>query len=186
MTAEHPARPRLVAFLRGINLGNRRLKMDELKAHFDALGYDDVATYLASGNVVFGAPAPDPGALETEIEAHLEAELGYAVDTFVRSLPELRPLPELDGVEAAREEGFKPHVVFLKEPVAEDAAAALAGLETPDDRFRPLGREVLWLRRGGLSDSPIAPGDLERALGGRTHTMRTLNTVRRLLSKFGE
>ena len=176
---------RVVAFLRGINLGNRRLTMAELKARFDGLGYADVATYLASGNVVFDGGGADPGALETEIEAHLAAELGYAVDTFVRRLRELEPLPALDGLDAARSEGFKPHVIFLKEPAGDAAASALAALATPDDRFRPMGREILWLRRGGLSDSPISPSDLEKALAGRTHTMRTLNTVRRLVAKFG-
>ncbi len=176
---------RVVAFLRGINLGSRRLTMDELKSRFDGLGYTDVATYLASGNVVFDDPGTDPGALESEIEAHLAAELGYAVDTFVRRLQALEPLPALDGVEAARAEGFKPQVIFLKEPTGDAAASALAALETSDDRFRPLGREILWLRRGGLSDSPISPTDLEKALGGRTSTMRTLNTVRRLVAKFG-
>lgn len=179
------AAQRRVAFLRGINLGNRRITNDELRGHFEDAGLAGVATYLASGNVVFETDASDLRALESKIEAHLESELGYPVDTFVRSLAELAPLPGLEGVDAARADGFKPHVMFLKEPVDDGAAAALAALETPDDRFRPRGTEVLRLRRGGLSDSPISYADLERALGGASHTMRTLNTVRRLVKKFG-
>lgn len=174
---------RLVAFLRGINLGRRRLTMDELATAFDGLGLDNIATYLASGNVVFDTDS-DPTSLESVIEAHLDAGLGYPVDTFVRPLEALAPVPALDGLEAARADGFKPHVIFLKTPAGDDAAAALAAHETPDDRFRPLGREVLWLRRGGLGNAPISTADLERALGG-THTIRTLNTVRRLLARFG-
>lgn len=177
---------RLVAFLRGINLGNRRLTMDELKAAFVKLGYSDAATYLASGNVVFDGGDREPGALESRIEAHLESELGYPVDTFVRGLPDLEPLLAADGLDDARSDGFKPHAMFLKEPVDDVVARAFAALETEDDRFRLRGREVIWLRRGGLSDSPISPADLERALGGRTSTMRTLNTVRRIVGKFGE
>lgn len=176
---------RVVAFLRGINLGNRRLTMDELKARFDSLGYSDVATYLASGNVVFDGGDRDSGALESEIEAHLGSELGYRVDTFVRWLPDLEPLLAVDGLAEARADGFKPHAIFLKQQVDDNEARALAALETPVDRFIPRGREVIWLRRGGLSNSPISPADLERALGGRTSTMRTLNTVRRIAGKFG-
>lgn len=176
---------RMAAFLRGINLGNRRLTMAELEAAFEGLGYGGLATYLASGNVVFEGDGPEAG-LESDIAAHLESELGYPVDTFVRPLSSLAPLLAVDGLDAAREAGFKPHCIFLKEAVDDRAAAALSALETPDDRFRVLGREVLWLRRGGLSDAPISPGDLERALAGRTSTMRTLNTVRRLLEKFGD
>ncbi|MFW5947699.1 MAG: DUF1697 domain-containing protein [Gemmatimonadota bacterium] len=177
--------PRLAAFLRGINLGNRRLTMDELAATFVDFGVENVATYQAAGNVVFDAHAPDPAALEARIETHLASALGYPVDTFLRPLAGLASLPVLDGVEAARAEGFKPHVIFLKQPVDDDAAAALGALETPDDRFRALGREVLWLRRGRLSDGPISTDDVKRALGRRTTTMRTLGTVLRLVAKFG-
>lgn len=174
---------RVVAFLRGINLGGRRLKMEELQGHFEAMGLDPVETYLASGNVIFDGPGSGLEALEAEIEAHLERRLGYDVDTFVRTLQELGSLPILGEFDALKEEGFKPHVIFLKEPAADDIERSLTALETPDDEFRPLGREVLWLRRGGLSDTPIAMADLARALG-RTNTMRTVNTVRRIVAKF--
>jgi uncharacterized protein (DUF1697 family) len=176
---------RVVAFLRGINLGNRRLTMDELRARVDRLGYADVATFLASGNLIFDRGDRDPAALEAEIEAHLESELGYPVDTFVRGLPDLEPLLAVDGLDDARADGFKPHAIFLKERTDDDVGRAFADLETPDDRFILRGREVVWLRRGGLSNSPISPAALERALGGGTSTMRTLNTVRRIVGKFG-
>ncbi len=175
---------RLVAFLRGINLGGRRLKMEELQGHFEAMGLDDVATYLASGNIVFDGGNVALGDLEAEIEAHLERRLGYGVDTFVRPLHELASLPILAEFDALKAQGFKPHVIFLKEPADDDVERSLTALETPDDEFRPLGREVVWLRRGGLSDAPIATADLARALGGRTNTMRTVNTVRRIVAKF--
>jgi len=59
-------------------------------------------------------------------------------------------------------------------------------LETPDDKFHVLGREVVWFRRGGLSESSITAHDLEKALGGRKNTMRKLNTIQRIVAKFGE
>lgn len=212
---------RFVALLRGINLGNRRLKMEELRRHFEALdGVEDPSTYLASGNVIFdgaafagdGAGTPDDlRRLEERIEAHLRSALGYEVDTFVRPLAALDSLVRSvedrvedegkeEGGQSDRREGaraeengghepagepVKPHVIFLREDVGGDEEAALRALETPDDRFRVLGREVAWLRRGRLSDSSIEPRHLEKALGGRTHTMRTLNTVRRIVKKFG-
>ena len=80
---------RYVAFLRGINLGKRRVAMTRLKALFEELGYGDVATFIASGNVVFSSPSRDAAALETEIASHLEATLGYDVDTFVRTSAEV-------------------------------------------------------------------------------------------------
>ena len=125
----------------------------------------------------------DPRTLERRIEAYLEAELGYDVDTFVRELEDLRRI--VDAAPAA-EAGpdFNVHVLFLHEPVREEARAALGTLESGDDRFHPLGRELLWLRRGRLTDSPIDGRQLETALGADTSTMRNLNTVRRMLAKF--
>lgn len=175
---------RIAAFLRGINLGNRRLTMDELREAFEALGFEGVATYLASGNVVFGDPGAEHAALERRIAAGLEEALGYPVRTFLRPLAELAGVVGDDALEAAEEEGFKPHVIFLRgEPEAE-TKTALAALETTDDRFRVLGRQVVWLRRGRLSDSAIGPRDLDAAFGGPEHTMRTLNTVRGIVRKF--
>ena len=174
---------RLVAFLRGMNLGRRRITNDELRTHFEDAGFPGATPYQASGNVVLEHDG-EPAALESEIERHLEAALGYRVDTYVRALDALADLVGSDATEAPGD-GFKVHVIFTGRPVDDEAAAALSALEGPDDRFRALGREVLWFRRGGLQDSRISPGDLEAALG-REQTMRTLGTVRRIVSKFGE
>src|ERR1700761_8242084 len=68
---------RYVAFLRGINLGNRRGKSPELVAHFEAMGFEDVATFRASGNVVFVDPTGDTEAkVQARVEAGLEEALG--------------------------------------------------------------------------------------------------------------
>jgi uncharacterized protein (DUF1697 family) len=177
--------PRYAAFLRGINLGNRRLTMNELRRHFEALEVDDVATFLASGNVIFSSALEDTAALEGRIEDHLAEALDYTVDTFIRPLERLAKVTEQAAAEAGREEGFNPHVIFLKEAADGGIETRLTELETPDDVFHVLGREVVWLRRGRLTDSPVKTRDLETALGGATSTMRNLNTVRRIVRKFG-
>jgi len=76
---------RYVAFLRGMNLGNRRLPMSRLKSLFEALKFAEVETFIASGNVLFSAQAGNMSGLESRIAEHLEAKLGYPVDTFVRT-----------------------------------------------------------------------------------------------------
>ncbi len=178
---------RLVAFLRGINLGDRRLKMDRLRECFEALDVEDVATFLASGNVVFGHDGElDREALERRIEGHLETSLGYPVDTFVRSMQELDELLRSDAVTGAdANEELNPQVIFLRNPATGEVREALAALATDEDVFEVLGRAVLWLRRGRLSDATITVRELEAALGGPEHTTRTLNTVRRIVGKFG-
>ncbi len=55
---------RYVAFLRGMNLGNRRIKNEELRAEFEAMGFEEVATFRASGNVIFAAPEKSESATD--------------------------------------------------------------------------------------------------------------------------
>ena len=77
---------RYVAFLRGINLGNRRVKSPELIGHFEAIGFADVATFRASGNVVFVDPGKETEAkVQARVEAGLEEALGYDVAVFLRA-----------------------------------------------------------------------------------------------------
>lgn len=177
--------PKQVAFLRGINLGRRRLKMDRLREVVEAAGLDGVDTYLASGNVVFDEVDGPADRLERRLEDHLRDTLGYEVDTFVRSMDALRTVAGVDDHARAEEDGFKIHVMFLHDPPDEDLAAHLRTLETPDDRFLLLEREICWLRRGRLSDSAIPSSDVAGLTGGATATMRTLNTVRRIIKKYG-
>lgn len=178
--------PRYVAFLRGINLGKRRVTSDELREHFAALGFTDVATFIASGNVIFAHADDDTPALERRIETDLPGMLGFESDTFLRELGALATLAEDPAIAAARGDGFNVHVIFVRGAVEPAVRDALRSLEGPDDRFHVREREVVWFRRGRLSEAPIADRDLAAALGSRENTMRNFNTVERIVAKFGE
>lgn len=175
---------RYVAFLRGINLGSRRVKMTELRAHVDELELTNVGTFLASGNVIFDRADARPEELQEELEAHLEKRLGFSTEVYLRSMAELDRLATTEGIDRAREDGFTPYVTFLRSEAGEEVRRALARLNGPDDRFDVLGREVIWYRKGRLTDSDITTSDLEAAMG-RDQTRRKLTTVERILKKFG-
>ncbi|HYH81352.1 MAG TPA: DUF1697 domain-containing protein [Longimicrobium sp.] len=176
---------RYVAFMRALNVGGRIVKMDRLRALFEELGFANVATYIASGNVIFESPETDTGKLETTINIHLEKALGYTVGTYVRTPAELaaiaahRPFPakELDAP------GHTLYVNFLPRAVGGDAVERLMALRTEGDDFAVLGREMYWLARGKLSDSSITGPRLQKALGVPM-TNRNLNTVRKLAEKY--
>src|SRR5437879_3241046 len=80
---------RYIAFLRGINVGGHTVKMEHLRTMFAELGFANVETFIASGNVIFEAQAEDTEVLEQQIEQHLRISLGYDVATFIRSASEL-------------------------------------------------------------------------------------------------
>ena len=73
--------PKYFAFLRAINVGGHTVKMDYLRALFEALGFANVETFIASGNVIFETKSKDTNALQREIEKHLHQALGYEVAT---------------------------------------------------------------------------------------------------------
>ncbi len=178
-----PATTRYIALLRAINVGGHTVKMERLRELFAELGYQNVATFIASGNVIFEA-AGDEAAVAAAIEAQLQAGLGYAVPALLRTDAELAAV-------AARQP-FAPAdvaaagalmVAFAAAPITAAAAAQVAALRTAVDEFAVHGREVHWLCRGRFSESLVTGPRLERALG-QPVTVRSSTTVCKLAAKY--
>ena len=72
-----------IAFLRAINVGGHTVKMDALRQLFESLGFSNVETFIASGNVTFEAKVGNTKALEKKIETCLRETLGHKVTTFI-------------------------------------------------------------------------------------------------------
>jgi uncharacterized protein (DUF1697 family) len=171
---------RYVAFLRAINVGGHVVKMDALKRLFEGMKLANVATFIASGNVIFDANGKAP-ALEKKIEKTLQDALGYRVATFLRTLPELQTIAEAQPF--GDEEGTI-YVGFMTELPPAEAQKKLLALATPEERLHFSGRELYWLRKPGKwVDSPLAGPLLERTLGRET-TLRNRNTVQRIVAKY--
>lgn len=169
-----------IALLRAINVGGHTVSMERLRGLFAELGYKDVRTLIASGNVVFDAGSKKPATLETTIEKHLKASLGYDVSTFVRTPNEI--LAVVDHEPFPRAIIDKAHalwIAFLKDAPSADAARKLTALRCATDDFHIQGREVYWLRRVTSTDSKITGSHLERALGAPL-TARNITTVTKL------
>ncbi|KQX38653.1 hypothetical protein ASD04_08325 [Devosia sp. Root436] len=105
------------AFLRGINLGKRQVKMAELRACLEEAGFTAVKTVVASGNVRFAA-AGKAETIKAQLEKLIEARFGFAVGVVLRSEAEMRamleghPFASLDpGADVAR------HVVLFDQPL---------------------------------------------------------------------
>jgi len=176
--------PRLIAFLRAINVGGHTVTMERLRKEFAALGLKDVETFIASGNVIFTSRSADLAALEKKIEARLRASLGYEVATFVRTDAEVAAVAGWQPFPAAQIEDATVYVGFVDRPFDAAAARAVMTFKTETDDFRVKGREVYWLRKTRHSDSPFKYVSLEKTLKIRA-TFRGLNTVARLAAKHG-
>ena len=175
-----------IAFLRGINLGNRRLKMDELRARFAELRFTSVATFIASGNVAFSTKSADEAKLVRSIEQHLAKTLGYPVDTFVRTRAEVAAMAAYRPFSAA-DHAHPAHTVyggFLRAPLSPAQARGLVACGTDVDEFHVAGREYYWLCRIKSNESKAWATPGMRALKLPTSSMRNLNTIRKLAALY--
>lgn len=177
---------RYVAFLRAINVGGHIVKMDRLRALFEEMGFENVETFIASGNVIFTSPSTDTQALERKIEARLKQSLGYAVDTFLRTPAELATIAAYEPFPGENEADCHAlYVTFIRDPLQAEAREKLSAFNSPTDAFHTHEREVYWLCGLKMSESPITGARLEKAFGG-SGTMRNVTTVRKLAAKYAE
>jgi uncharacterized protein (DUF1697 family) len=175
--------PSHVAFLRGMNLGGRRIKNEELRAEFEALGFADVACFRASGNVVFSAKGSE-AKLTDQIEVGLGEALGYEVPVFLRSAKELSALAAHEPFKAAEVKASKGKLqvaLLPKKPAAKTRKQALAET-SDDDRLAIECRELYWLPSGGISESDLDLKTIEAAVG--PWTMRTMGTIEQIVAKY--
>lgn len=178
---------RYIAFLRGINVGGHIVKMEDLRAVFTSLGFANVATFIASGNVIFETHVGDAQALEQRIEGHLRQALGYDVATFIRSANELVAIATYQAFPPADLTVFESslYVAFLHIVPPDAVREKLAVLRTPSDDFHQHEREIYWLCRTRLSESPLFSGGLFEKTVKMPLTMRNITTVRKLAAKYG-
>jgi uncharacterized protein (DUF1697 family) len=174
--------PRFVAFLRAVNVGGRVVKMDALKKIFESMGFADVQSFIASGNVVFSSKGVK--GLDSRIAVGLEHALGYEVRAFVRTIDEV--------VEAAAHAPFAEKDVaasptflvgLLSKDLDAEGVARISALQTKDDRFHVRGRDFWWLSKHHQARPAITGRQLEKALGQPT-TLRNVNTIRRMAERY--
>jgi uncharacterized protein (DUF1697 family) len=177
---------RYVAFLRGVNISGRVLKMDALRKHFEEIGYTDVETVIASGNVIFSARAGTDAALAKKIEARLHKAMGSPVRTFVRTGAEITELAQFEPFSAAKRKAAKVLLAgFIDTPLTKVAEKTLLSYCSPTDELKARGRELFWLAYLGQGASPLLRVPMEKQLGCLI-SWRNMNTVQRIADKLAK
>jgi uncharacterized protein (DUF1697 family) len=177
--------PTYAAFLRGVNISGRVVKMDQLRVHFEKLGMSDVETVIASGNVIFRSTSNNTAALEKKIHDGLHKALGYPVAIYVRTDAEIAALAGFRPFSAAKHKAAKVLLVgFIASPLSKDAHKTLLSFNGDVDDLHARGRELFWLCKNGQSQSPLFRLPMEKRLGALI-TWRNMNTVERIAAKLG-
>lgn len=173
--------PRYVALLRSVNVaGHGRIAMADLRASFDALGYDEITSYIQTGNVLFTATSKSEKTVVSAIENQLASDFGESPAVLLRTVPDLlrvgraSPYPK-KGADPARH-----HVTFLAQLPSKSALASLDSLPpSGQDELVVEGREVYVHTPNGYNETKYSGTFLERRLGMVT-TTRNWNTVTKL------
>jgi uncharacterized protein (DUF1697 family) len=173
--------PNHAAFLKGMNLGRRRVTNEDLRAAIEALGFGEVQTFRASGNVAFDAGRRSDSALQRVLEDGLRESLGYDVPTFIRSGAELRAIAAAEPFDLQGAAG-KLQVALLHDRPAAAARKEVLALAEADEQLSFAGRELYWLPAGGVSDSTLDFKRIERLVGPTT--VRTIGTIEQIVARW--
>lgn len=175
---------RYAAFLRGINVSGRRITNADLRAAFAQIGFEGVATFRASGNVVFDASGDRPAALAARIEEGLGETLGYPVPAFVRTGAQVRAIAEQRPFDERLVDASagKLQVLMLARAPQPAARKRVLALASERDRLAIAGSELYWLPSGGIMESELDLDAIGEVLGPTT--MRTKGTVEQIAKRF--
>jgi uncharacterized protein (DUF1697 family) len=159
-----------------VNVGGRKLPMAELRAHVAGLGWENVATYIQSGNIVFDA-ACSPAEAEAVLEALIRGHYGYEAPAIVRTraqwahYPDSNPFPDV-----AREKPGFLLMLLSKDPPNADAAALIQARAAAGEQVRQAG-DALWIHfPEGSGQSKLTPAQIDKAIGS-TATSRNYRTI---------
>ncbi len=170
--------PTYISMLRGINVGgHKKIKMDQLRNSFETLGFEQVKTYIQSGNVVFRAGKLSTVTLSRKVEATILNDFGFTVSVISRTQDEMeRTIQNNPFLKERGIDQTKLHVTFLSEAPAASAFQKMQVLIAAPDRSRCVGREIYFYLPNGVSQSSLWKTPWERTLSVVT-TMRNWKTV---------
>ena len=179
--------PIYIAMLRGINVGGKKIvRMEHLRASFEALEFGRVRTYVQSGNVIFKAVRASPDDLSRTIAEKISKDFGFPIPVVVRTSDEIGKI--VGGNPFLKERGLdssKLHITFLAAPPAKNAKERIDALNAGPDQFRIKGREIYLYCPDGYGRTKLSNNAIEKALsvGATTRNWKTVSTLARISSE---
>ena len=171
---------RYVALLRGINLGGANMmKMADLKAEFEGLGFENVKTYINSGNIAFDTSKTSEAKLVDKIEKSIETWFGRPISVMVREQREIESILKNNPFDGKYESHKHMHVLFLREEMPKEKEEQLQSSALPGEQYDVRGREIYNLLPQGVAGSLLTKGFFEKK-PKVAYTGRNWRTVEKL------
>ena len=173
-----------VVLLRGINVGgHNRVPMPALRTLVEALGYDDVSTYIQSGNVLLGA-SDSASVVGDKIAKAIKKEFGFDVSVIVRTRAQLQKIVEGNPFARKAKDAGHLHMVFLAAKPAASKVKDLSGADWGDEEVAVKGTDVYLHLPNGYGRANLNNMVVEKKLGVAA-TARNWRTTTKLLDLAG-
>ena len=159
--------------------------MGQYRILFEKMGFENVETFIASGNVVFEIKSKSMDVIKKKIETELEKSLGYKVATFIRTTKELKEIAEHKPFKESDLDNKQNYLYlgFLDNQPNKESQKKVLTLSDKANEFHFNKTELYWLCRKNFSDSGITGKTLEKALGMET-TIRNATTIKKMVVRF--
>lgn len=168
-----------VALLRGINVGgNNKVSMQELKKIFEKLGFEEVSTYINSGNVIFNASSSEKG-LADAIEKALQKSLGFPIKVVIRDAENIKNLAQKIPSDWKNDADMKTDVLFLWEEFDKKETIELLQIKKAIDTLLYFDGAIVW----HILKKNYNKSAMHAFIGSvvyKNMTARNINTVRKL------
>ena len=173
-----------IAFLRAVNVGGRFVKMADLRAGLVPEGFNDVESYIQSGNLRFASSLPSAADVGPALETALGGLCGFTVRAIIRTPAQLVELTSYGlGLACPLPGEARRYVTFLADDPSQDYAASMNGWDVPGERAHVHGREIYqWLAHPS-HQAKLSNARIER--GGVVATTRDWKVVSALGEKWG-
>jgi uncharacterized protein (DUF1697 family) len=177
--------PTFVVLLRAVNVGKRKLGMEDARKVLEDNAFLDVASHIQTGNFLLTTPMRSPARVEAAVGECLSTAAGFDIVAVARRPEQVAGLvAAVDGIPPALDGAVARYVAFCKEEVASDAAARLAAWEATGERAHVLGRDVVIELGKAFHEAKLGNAEVEKITGGPA-TTRNLTVVRTLAQKWG-
>jgi len=179
--------PTYISLLRGINVsGQKKIRMADLRQLYEELDFDNVRSYIQSGNVLFDSAETNGEKLAGKIELKIREAYGFDVVVFVRAAENFRKLIAGNPfVQERNEDQTKLHVTFLKIMPTLSAISALNIPDAGNDEFEPGESEIYFFCPDGYGRTKYSNSFVERKLKtpATTRNWKTVNKLYKMASE---
>lgn len=169
-----------VAFLRGINIGGKnKIKMETLREVCSALDFQNVKTYINSGNILFETKKYDDEKLAAKIARAIEKEFGLNIKVIVRTVDEIKEIAVNNPFDGDFENEKDVHVFFLEEEMPAEKVELLLSNNNENERYFVRNREIFCHLRVGVLDSLMGKDYIAKKLkvSATARNWRTVNKI---------